>query len=109
MWWPGIDKKIEEVVKGCLPCQSNRNMQTTFNIFTFVWNWPSQPWRRLHLDFLGPFLGATFLIVVDAYSKWLEVIPMSSTMAERTITELRKLFSTHGLPTQVVTDNGNGP
>ena len=31
---------------------------------------------------------------------------MSSTTAERTITELRKLFSTHGLPTQVVTDNG---
>ena len=55
---------------------------------------------------LGPFLGATFLIVVDAYSKWLEVIPMSSTTAERTITELRKLFATHGLPTQVVTDNG---
>ena len=24
VWWPGIDKKIEEVVKGCLPCQSNR-------------------------------------------------------------------------------------
>ena len=25
VWWPGIDKKIEEVVKGCSPCQSNRN------------------------------------------------------------------------------------
>ena len=31
---------------------------------------------------------------------------MSSTSAERTITELKKLFVTHGLPTQVVTDNG---
>ena len=31
---------------------------------------------------------------------------MSSTTAERTITELRKLFFTHGLPAQVVTDNG---
>ena len=20
VWWPGIDKKIEEVVNGCLPC-----------------------------------------------------------------------------------------
>ena len=25
VWWPGIDKKIEEMVKGCLPCQSIRN------------------------------------------------------------------------------------
>ena len=104
VWWPGIDKKIEEVVKGCLPCQSNRNKPPLTSLH--LWNWPSQPWCRLHLDFLGPFLGATFLIVVDAYSKWLEVIPMSSTTAERTITELRKLFATHGLPTQVVTDNG---
>ena len=31
---------------------------------------------------------------------------MSSTTAEITITELRKLFATHGLPTQVITDNG---
>ena len=104
VWWPGIDKKIEEVVKSCLPCQSIRNKPPLTS--SHLWNWPSQPWRHLHLDFLGPFLGATFLIVVDAYSKWLEVIPMSSTTAERTITELRKLFATHGLPTQVVTDNG---
>ena len=25
VWWPGIDKKIEEVVKSCLPCQNIRN------------------------------------------------------------------------------------
>ena len=104
IWWPGIDKKIEEVVRNCLPCQSIRNKPPSTPLHS--WSWPSQPWHRLHVDFLGPFLGATFLIVVDAYSKWLEVVPMSSTSAERTITELKKLFVTHGLPTQVVTDNG---
>ena len=60
----------------------------------------------MYIDFLGPFLGATLLTVVDAYSKWLEVIPMSFTTAERAITELKKLFVTHGLPTQFITDNG---
>ena len=71
VWWPGIDKKIEEVVKSCLPCQSIRNKPPLTSLH--YWNWPNHPWHRLHLDFLGPFLGATFLIVVDAYSKWLEV------------------------------------
>ena len=104
IWWPGIDKKIEEVVRNCLPCQSIRNKPPSTPLHS--WSWPSQPWDHLHVDFLGPFLGATFLIVVDAYSKWLEVVPMSSTSAERTITELKKLFVTHGLPTPVVTDNG---
>ena len=35
----------------------------------------SWPWQRMHADFLGPVYGHTFLIVVDAYSKWPEVFP----------------------------------
>ena len=47
-----------------------------------------------------------FLIVVDAHSKWPEVYPMSTTTAEKTIEVLRHIFASHGLPMQVVTDNG---
>ena len=47
-----------------------------------------------------------FLIVVDVYSKWVEVRPMSSTTSEQTIAELRQLFSSFGLPDQLVSDNG---
>ena len=46
------------------------------------------------------------MIVVDAHSKWPEVISMTTTTASRTIEELRKLFATHGLPEQLVSDNG---
>ena len=48
-----------------------------------------------------------FLVVVDSHSKWPEVIPMTSTSAARTIERLRKLFATHGLPEQLVSDNGS--
>ena len=41
-----------------------------------------------------------FLIIVDAHSKWPEVILMTTTSAARIIGELRKLFPTHGLPEQ---------
>lgn len=47
-----------------------------------------------------------FLIVVDAHSKWPEVIPMSTRSAVRTIEKLRKLFPTYGLPEQLVSDDG---
>ena len=43
------------------------------------WEWPSKPWERLHIDFAGPLLAKSFLIVVDAYSKWAEVIEMQQT------------------------------
>ena len=47
-----------------------------------------------------------FLVVVDAHSKWPEVAVMKSTSSERTIEELRSIFSRNGLPQQLVSDNG---
>ena len=104
MWWPGMDKAIEEVAKGCTGCQLTQNNPKTAPLH--AWEWPARPWQRIHVDFAGPFLGTMFLIVVDAHSKWPEVIPMTTTNAARTIEELRKLFATHGLPEQLVSDNG---
>jgi len=46
------------------------------------------------------------LIVVDVYSKWLEVCVMGSTTAPKTIVTLRDMFARYGLPQQVVSDNG---
>ena len=56
-------------------------------------------------DFAGPFLGRTFLIVVDAHSKWLEVTPVAST-SQQVVRVLGNVFSTHGLPDVIVSDNG---
>ena len=104
MWWPRIDKAIEEVAKGCTGCQLTQNNPKTAPLHS--WELPARPWQRIHIDFTGPFLGTMFLIVVDVHSKWPEVIPMTTTTASRTIEELRKLFATHGLPEQLVSDNG---
>ena len=68
--------------------------------------WPSTPWQRIHVDFAGPFMGKMFLVVIDAHSKWPEVVEMPSTTAQKTVDELRKLFSAYGLPEQLVSDNG---
>ena len=47
-----------------------------------------------------------WLIVVDVHSKWPEVLPMNSTTAPVTVRRLREVFSQHGLPDQIVSDNG---
>ena len=64
IWWPKMDAAIENVVKTCDVCQESRPSPPSA---------PAEPWSRLHLDFVGPFLKGMFLVLVDAHSKWLEV------------------------------------
>ena len=70
-----MDNDLEKKVKECFNCQSTRHRPPPAPLHP--WEWPERPWSRLHADYAGPFLGKMFLIVVDAYSKWLEVIPVS--------------------------------
>ena len=91
-------------MKSCECCQAVRKNPAP--ALLHPWLWPAKPWQRVHFDFAGPFQGRMFFVVVDAHSKWPEVIEISSITAQRTITEVRRLFSSFGLPEQVVTDNG---
>ena len=104
VWWPGLDKNIEDMVKACVECQSVKETPPPAPLHP--WIWPARPWERIHVDFAGPFLGKMYLVVVDSHSKWPEVFEMSSTSAEQTVSTLRNLFASYGLPLQLVSDNG---
>ena len=47
-----------------------------------------------------------FFLVIDAYSKWLEILLMPTTTSNKTIQTLKSLFARYGLPEQIVSDNG---
>ena len=94
VWWPYIDQDIQEMVKGCCACQELKHAPPVAPLHP--WIWPSQPWKRINVDFAGPFMGGSHLIVVDAHSKW----------PERP--RLFKFFEVYwyGIPEQLVSDNG---
>ena len=104
VWWPGIDKEIEEKARSCTACQSTKNSPAKAPLHP--WSWASAPWERIHVDFAGLFLGKMFLVVTDAHSKWLEIFLMSSTTTTKTVTVLRDLFARYGIPRMLVSDNG---
>lgn len=58
------------------------------------------------MDFAGPFQNKTFLIIVDAYSKWPEVFIVNNMTSATVIKHLRMIFSIHGLCETLVSDNG---
>lgn len=104
-YWNSIDNDIEAMVKSCRDCARVAKEPAKVPIHT--WELPSMPWQRIHIDFAGPFMEHYFLVVVDAKSKWLEVIPMKKITSYYTIRSLREILARFGLPTTIVSDNGS--
>nr|XP_037290924.1 uncharacterized protein K02A2.6-like [Rhipicephalus microplus] len=69
------------------------------------WGWPTRRWQRVHLDF-AYYKNDWFLVLVDAHSKWVDVLHMKSTTAQATVEKLRTEFAAFGLPERIVTDHG---
>ena len=65
VWWPGIDKAIEQGSKGCTGCQLTQNnpKYCTAPLTGCL----ARHWHRIHVDFEGPFFGTMSLIVEDAH------------------------------------------
>ncbi len=103
VYWPNIDQAIEQKVRQCPDCnQLTDPIKANQN----NWIWPNKPGVRIHIDYAGPLDGMMYLIVIDAHSKWAEVIAMKKTTSEATIKAIRKIFADWGIPEQLVSDNG---
>ena len=51
-------------------------------------------------------MGTYFLVLIDAHSKWIEVLPTKDTSSIATVRLIRNVFSHFGLPLTFVSDNG---
>ena len=96
---------MEETCSKCSQCQVQQKLPTKSS---GTWNWPSCPWKRLYLDYAGPFMNLMFLTVIDAHSrpKWLEVSRTSQTTTKNTIRCLNGIFANFGLAEHIVIHNG---
>ncbi|XP_059055782.1 uncharacterized protein K02A2.6-like [Achroia grisella] len=61
------------------------------------WPYPPHLFHRVHLDFLEPLHGRTFLVIVDAYSKWVEVYEMNICASIAVIEKLCEFMSSKQL------------
>ena len=51
-----------------------------------------------------PFSG---IIIVDYYSKFIEIAKLNKATAEAVIQHCKNIFSGHGIPEEIVTNNGS--
>ena len=105
VWWPGIDKDTEQYISTCHSCQLNSvpNNPSPLQMTDL----PDKAWFTLGIDLCGPFpSGETLLVVVDYYSRFPFVEIMHTVTARAIINRLFRIFSVHGLPDNITTDNG---
>ncbi|XP_063895857.1 uncharacterized protein K02A2.6 isoform X1 [Helicoverpa armigera] len=104
VWWPNIDAAVEDMCKQCETCAAEADAPCRVPIQP--WPYHTRPWTRLHVDFLGPYKGLTFFVLIDSTSKWIEVFEMKHTNAANVIKVLRSTFARFGLPEELVSDQG---
>ena len=102
IWYPGIDEDINNIVKSCKQCISVRAKPPQNS--TVSWPEPYKKWSRIHIDHFF-FQNVVLLIVIDAYTKYIECEVVSSINSAVTIETLRSIFSRNGLPDTLVSDN----
>ncbi|GFR81604.1 transposon Ty3-G Gag-Pol polyprotein [Elysia marginata] len=96
VWFPGIDKMVEEHLKGGVPCQSSVT-GTAKRVLLKMTPLPEHAWEEISVDFAGPFpTGEYLLIMIDDYSCFLEVEILYSTSAKAVIPKTNQIFARFG-------------
>lgn len=103
VWWPLISKELSEYIERCNFCQINRRKHKSEPLKPT--RLPDRPWQQLALD-LFDLKGDKYLIVVDYFSRWFEVVKMARIDSESVIYALKKIFSIFGIPDIVKSDRG---
>ena len=102
VWWPGVTKEIEDMVKSCQQCVISDNQKFEPLIPS---KFPDRPWDKVATDLMH-LKGHEYLVVVDYYSRFIEVALLKDTLSKTVIIHLKSIFSRHGIPTTVISDNG---
>ena len=102
-WWPFISHDIKTRIQNCAVCRQNQPTQRQQPLQPV--DLPERPWVKLGTDLLE-HEKKTYLVVIDYYSRFLEVKRLTTTTSAAVISSLRAMFRVHGIPEIVTSDNG---
>ena len=102
VWWTGVSSQMETFVRQCSTC-ARLHPPTKEPMLPSAL--PKHPWEKVASD-LFEFKGKQYLLVVDYYSRYPEVIQLTATTSSSVISSMKSIFSRHGIPRTMVSDNG---
>ena len=88
VWWLGINKQLDEVVRNCRTCAESRSDKAEPMMCS---EFPNRPWEKVASD-LFEHNKQSYLLVVDYYSRYIEIARLHRTSSNAVIdTEFHKL------------------
>ena len=87
-WWPLLSKQLEEIVQNFPECCKSRSQRAEPLKPTTL---PSRPWQKIGTD-LFKWKKSVYLLIVDYYSRWIEIVKLGQTTAECVITHSKSIF-----------------
>ncbi|MGL4848965.1 MAG: RNase H-like domain-containing protein, partial [Clostridium sp.] len=110
-------REIKRITKNCTICQQNKNSRSNYAVLSGA-IFSTEPFSEIAIDIMGPIDPGRFknsqkgslvnlLVVVDLYSKWTEIYPLTKTTSAEIKEHLTKQwFKKHGKPKRLLSDQG---
>lgn len=101
-YWPGLTSDISGVVDSCATCQRFKRAKVKDPLMSH--DIPEIPFFKVGVD-IAHWAGKDYLVLVDYYSRWIEIRKMSDKSSTEVINCLKRIFCVHGIPAEVFCDN----
>lgn len=103
IYWPNINADIKQLVNECMTCAKHSpNNSKEPILFHDI---PELPWCKVSCD-LFEFMSKHYLVVMDYYSKYIELVSITELNSNFIINKLKSFWARHGIPQTLVTDSG---
>ena len=111
-YWPGMFDRICALTADCLTCQNKKPKFKHRNEVPLKgWQNETIPFRTVHIDHKGPLhppgnQNIHCFLVIDAFSRFLMVYPVTNTGAQSSISAVEKWIHSFGILQSIVHDRG---
>lgn len=104
-YWPNLKSSIQSYINDCEICQLSKYERNPVKIPINITPTPTKPFQIVHLD-TYTYEKTKFLTIIDSFSKYAQAYYLNSLTASDIVNNLLIYFSHHGIPSQIILDNG---
>lgn len=102
-YWVRMNDDIDNILNNCDICQKYQKANS--NEPMLERRLPTRPWEVVGADFFE-LAGKHYLLIIDYFSKFIELQLMHGTNASSVITASKCIYSRYGIPEELISDRG---